>query len=170
MFDSRSGKGETETLTYSDYAPYSWFEITVRNKNTGEVYLQDGFGREKGYGIIPNATLKVLKRDDMLIEFHGNNITATSSIWVKPVGNVDNPENNTYAECKYWESNPQNSLSTADCHRYSDLDTGKYKNNVTLHPFFLLLIFYSFRRFTVNYLSDENNFSKAGSKSRVPVG
>ena len=25
-------------------------------------------------------------------------------------------------------------------------------------------------RFAVNYLSDENDFSKAGSKSRVPVG
>ena len=26
------------------------------------------------------------------------------------------------------------------------------------------------RRLTVNYLSDENDFSKAGSLSRVPVG
>jgi hypothetical protein len=111
VFSSRSGGGNMETLTYSDYAPYSWFEITVRNKTSGEIYQQDGFGREKGYGIYTSATLKVLKRDNMLIEFHGNNITAAYGVWVKPVGNVDDPQNKTYSECKYWEG-LQNKLTT----------------------------------------------------------
>jgi len=57
VFDARSGAeksaGATEILTYSDYAPYSWFEITVRNKTSGEVYLKDGFGRAKAMVFTP---------------------------------------------------------------------------------------------------------------------
>jgi len=102
---SRTGSksSDVETITYSDYAPYSWFDITVRNKTSGEIYLQDGFGREKGYGIYTNATLKpILKTDDLQIEMRGNNITATTGIWVKPAGNFDDPQNKSFAECKYW--------------------------------------------------------------------
>jgi len=106
---SKTGSNDYVTYTYSDYAPYSWFEITVRNKTSGQVYLQDGFGQAKGYSIYTSATLKVLKRDDMLIEFKGNSITATVGLWVKPVGNFDEPLNKTFAECKYW-TQTQNAL------------------------------------------------------------
>jgi len=112
VVSSRSGttNGQTQTITFSDYAPYSWFDITVRNKNTGEIYLQDGFGQAKGYGTYTNAILKpILKTDDLQIEMRGNNITATTGIWVKPVGNFDDPQNKSFAECKYW-SHPQNAL------------------------------------------------------------
>lgn len=105
----RSGSKKETTYTYSDYAPYSWFEVTVRNKTSGEVYLQDGFGESKGYTRYLNATLTVLKRDDMLIEFKGNSIKATVGVWVKPIGNFDDPENKTFTECKFWTST-QNSL------------------------------------------------------------
>jgi len=108
----RTGSKEDTTYTYSDYAPYSWFEVTVRNKTSGEVYLQNGFGESKGYTRYLNATLKVLKRDDMLIEFKGNSIKATVGVWVKPIGNFDNPKNKTFTECKYW-TQTQNSLSIA---------------------------------------------------------
>ncbi len=108
----RSGSKNEVTYTYSDYAPYSWFEVTVRNKTSGEVYLQDGFGESKGYTRYLNATLKVLKRDDMLIEFKGNSIKATVGVWVKPIGNFDDPENKTFAECKFWTST-QNTLPYA---------------------------------------------------------
>ena len=111
-FDSRQGGGKTVTLTYSDYSPSSWFEVTVRNKTTGEIYLDDGFGRNKGFGIYTNATFKVLNADDLLIEFRSNNITANASIWVKPIGNIDDPQNKTYAQCKYWSNAPQNFLYT----------------------------------------------------------
>ncbi|MDD1702167.1 MAG: hypothetical protein LUQ31_04225 [Methanoregula sp.] len=100
---SRSGSNNYETLTYSDYAPYSWFVITVRDKTTGEIYLQDGFGKAQGYGIYTNATLgPILKSGDLQIEMRGNNITAMTGVWVKPVGNFDDPQNKTFAECKYW--------------------------------------------------------------------
>jgi len=98
----RTGSKQGVTYTYSDYAPYSWFEVTVRNKTTGEIYLQDGFGESKGYTRYLNATLKVLKRDDMLIEFKGNSIKATVGIWVKPLGNFNDSENQTFTECKFW--------------------------------------------------------------------
>ena len=111
VFTSRSGGGGITTLTYSDYSPYSWFEVTVRNKTSGNVYLDDGFGEAKGYGIYTNATLRVLKTDDMIIEFQGNNITATAGIWVKPIGNLDDPDNVT-SECRYF-GQVQNSLPVA---------------------------------------------------------
>ncbi|WP_292367818.1 hypothetical protein [Methanoregula sp. UBA64] len=105
----RTGSKKEVTYTYSDYAPYSWFEITVRNKTSGEVYLDDGFGSAKGLSTYTSATLKVMKSDDMLIEFKGQSITATVGIWVKPVGNFDDPYNRTFTECKYW-TQTQNSL------------------------------------------------------------
>jgi len=108
----RTGSKQEVTYTYSDYAPYSWFEVIVRNKTTGAVYLDDGFGQAKGLSSYLNATFKVMKSDDLLIEFKGQSITATVGIWVKPEGNFDNPENMTFTQCKFWAST-QNSLPFA---------------------------------------------------------
>ncbi|MFA5331943.1 MAG: hypothetical protein WC342_06150 [Methanoregula sp.] len=100
---SRSGSNNYITLTYSDYSPYSWFEITVLDKKTGETIQQGGFGTAKGYGIYKSATLgPILRSGDLQVQMRGNQITATTGIWVKPLGNFDNPENKTFAECKYW--------------------------------------------------------------------
>lgn len=100
---SKSGSKQDVTYTYSDYAPYSWFQITVRDKTSGKILLQDGFGRQQGYGIYTNATLKpILNSGEVQVEMYGNNITATTGVWVKPVGNFDDPQNKTFAECKYW--------------------------------------------------------------------
>jgi len=101
-------KGE-QTIRYSDYSPYSWFEITVRNKTTGEIYLQDGFGPGKGYRSYTAGTVKIMKRDDLQIEFYGNAITATAGVWIKPYVNFNDNMTRTFSECKYWES-PRDSL------------------------------------------------------------
>jgi len=107
--ESNQGGHNLITLQYSDYAPYSWFEITVRNKTTGDIYLQDGFGKAQGLSIYPSATLgPILNSDDLQIEMTGNNITATAGVWVKPMGNFDDPQNQTFPECKYWNGHPQN--------------------------------------------------------------
>ena len=102
------------TLQYSDYAPYSWFEITVRDNATGEVYLDNGFGPYKTpnpLSIYTNATLgPILNSGNLHIEMTGENITATTSIWVKPVGNINDPQNQTFSQCQYWGSHPQNYL------------------------------------------------------------
>ena len=43
---SHQGANNWITLSDSDFAPYSWFEITVRNKTSGEIYLENGFGHK----------------------------------------------------------------------------------------------------------------------------
>jgi hypothetical protein len=102
-----TGEGE-KTITIDTYSPYSWFEVIVRNKSSGDIYLQDGFGTGKGYNEYLNRTLKVLKRDNMQIEFGGNNITATASVWVKPSGNIDDfSQFNLTTDCAYFNPNPR---------------------------------------------------------------
>jgi hypothetical protein len=102
-----TGEGEKE-LEIDTYSPTSWFEVTVRSKTTGEIYLKDGFGEAKGYTLYLNRTLKVLKRDNMQIEFTPNNITAVASVWVKPAGNFDNTTKfNMTTDCAYFEPNPR---------------------------------------------------------------
>ena len=108
-----TGEGEKE-IEIDTYSPFSWFEVTVRSKSTGEIYLQDGFGMAKGYNIYLNRTLKVLKRDDMQIEFKRNNITATAMVWVKPAGNInDTTQFNMSTDCAYFEFNPRDRVDTA---------------------------------------------------------
>lgn len=97
--------------TYSIYDPQSFLEITVRNKTSGEIYLQDGFGI--GYTAYLTRTLKVLDQDDLLIELKGNKITATVSVWVKPEGNFDNPDNMTFDACTYWGQSTRDTTALA---------------------------------------------------------
>lgn len=87
---SRSGGKKDSVISIDTYSPYSWLEITVRNKTTGEIFLQDGFGKE--YSTYLKNTLKVYKQDDLLIEVKGNLITATVNVWVKPEFNFDDPQ------------------------------------------------------------------------------
>ena len=96
---------------YSTYDPQSYFVITVRNKTSGKVYLEDGFGND--YTMYLNRTLKVLNADDMLIEMKGNKITATVNFWVKPPGNFDNPDNMTFDTCTYWGAAPRDVTAEA---------------------------------------------------------
>jgi len=102
-----TGEGD-KVITIDTYSPISWFEVIVRSKSTGEIYLQDGFGAAKGYNEYLNRTLKVLKRDNMQIEFGGNNITATAMVWVKPAGNFnDTTQFNMTTDCTYFDPNPR---------------------------------------------------------------
>jgi len=90
-------------ITIDTYSPNSWLEITIRNKTTGEIYQQDGF--QKGHPIYLKNTIKVNKRDDLLIEMNGNQITATVNFWVKPEINFDDPQQMNSAECAEIEQN-----------------------------------------------------------------
>jgi len=108
VVDSKLTGGGEQVLTIDTYSPVSWFEVTVRSKSTGEIYLQDGFGTGKGYNTYLNRTLKVLKRDNMQIEFKRNNITATAMVWVKPSGNFnDTTQFNKTTDCAYFDPNPR---------------------------------------------------------------
>ena len=103
-----TGQGEEE-ITVDKYSPLSWFEVSVRSKTTPDkIYIQDGFGEAKGYTLYLNRTLKIVNRDDMQVEFFGNNITATASVWVKPEGNFnDTSKFNMTTDCAYFASNPR---------------------------------------------------------------
>lgn len=94
---------KTTTLTYSDYSPQSWFEVTVRSNTTKEIYLQEGFGERKGYSTYLTRTLKILKQDDLLVEFRGNDIKASASVWVKPLGNFEESRLSEFTECAYMD-------------------------------------------------------------------
>jgi hypothetical protein len=102
-----------KVISIDTYSPISVFVVTVLSKSTGEIYLQDGFGTQK-YTTYLNRTLKILKRDNMQIEFSGNNITATAMVWVKPEGNFnDTTQFNTTKDCAYFAANPRNDLPFA---------------------------------------------------------
>jgi hypothetical protein len=103
---------KTSTLTYSDYSTSSWFEVTVRNKATGEVVLQDGFGAAKGYPAYVSRTLKVLKSGDLVVEFNGNDVRASVNVWIKPHGNVEESRLMEFTDCAYMEG-ARDSLAAA---------------------------------------------------------
>jgi hypothetical protein len=108
-----TGEGEKE-LKIDTYSPTSWFDVTVRSRSNGEIYLQDGFGAAKGYNEYLNRTLKVIKSDDLQIEFTANNITATANVWVKPSGNFNETTKfNMTTDCAYFEPNPRDLMAYA---------------------------------------------------------
>jgi len=111
VYTSKFGKKKDVSVKYDQYDPQSYLEITVRDKNTGEIYLQDGFGKD--YSTYLNRTLKVMKQDDLLIEINGNKMTATINFWVKPAGNFENPESLTFDACTYWAVAPRDNLAIA---------------------------------------------------------
>lgn len=111
VYTSRYGSKPTEMVKYNTYDPQSFLIITVRSKENGEIYLQDGFGID--YTSYTNRTLKVMKQDDLLVEIKGNKINGTISVWAKPVGNFDDPYNLTFDACTYWQVVPRDNLAMA---------------------------------------------------------
>jgi hypothetical protein len=76
---------------------------SVVSKVHAEIYLQDGFGVRKGYSTYLSRTLKILKQDDLLVEFRGNDIRASVSVWVKPLGNFEESRLSEFTECAYMD-------------------------------------------------------------------
>jgi hypothetical protein len=72
---------------YSD--PNAYFEVTVREKSTDKIVLQDGFGQSKQYGTQNPRQLKVYSAGNYLIEFSGNKLTADINMSVKREGNIN---------------------------------------------------------------------------------
>jgi hypothetical protein len=75
------------TTVYSD--PMAFFEVTVREKSTGNIVLQDGFGQSKQYGTGNPRYLTVYRAGNYLIEFGGNKVTASVDLSVKREGNIN---------------------------------------------------------------------------------
>jgi len=98
-------------LEYDTYDPLSYLEITVKDKETGEIYLKDGFGTD--YTQYTTRTLKILNSADMYIEIKGNKITGTIEVWVKPVGNFADPESMNFDTCTFWSQTTRDNLPIA---------------------------------------------------------
>jgi hypothetical protein len=93
---TRNISGESRVLTNEwtfnntvYYDPVAYFEVTVREKSTGNIVLQDGFGTSKQYGTENPRHLKVYRAGNYLIEFGGNKVTANIDLSVKREGNIN---------------------------------------------------------------------------------
>jgi len=86
------------TISYSYYAPYSFFVITVRNATSGEIYQQDGFGIK--YDQYLNKTIQINTPGQLLIEMEGYNVTPTVGFWVKPLQNLNASVDLSNTECE----------------------------------------------------------------------
>lgn len=96
---SKTGAKTEERIRYSYYNPHSYLDITIRNPTSGEIYQQDGFGKDYGYML--NKTMQVTKTGNLLIEISGYNTTSSVGFWVKPSGNLDTTIiNTTQLECR----------------------------------------------------------------------
>ena len=89
-WDAGAGQMTSENIKYEYFSPYSWFEVTVRNKDTGRILVQNGFGNAAGnqYSQETNRTFKVLNKGNLLIELGGNQLTATVDIKVDKKDNI----------------------------------------------------------------------------------
>jgi hypothetical protein len=93
---SRTVEGKSRTLTnewtsyQTDYYdPMAYFEVIVREKSTGNIVLQDGFGQSKHYGTENPRYLKLYRAGNYLIEFNGNKLAADVNLSVKREGNIE---------------------------------------------------------------------------------
>lgn len=86
--DSRVLKNEWTFNNTVYYDPNAYFEVTVREKSTGNIVLQDGFGQSKQYGTGNPRHLKVYSAGNYLIEFGGNKVKANINLSVKREGNI----------------------------------------------------------------------------------
>jgi hypothetical protein len=93
-YQSREGSKEESGVTTQINAPspYAYLLITVYDKNSKEILLQDGYA--KGYDTGTARQFKVLRAGLLWIEFKGNDLTAIVNMSVKEEGNI-NPVNQT---------------------------------------------------------------------------
>jgi hypothetical protein len=87
--DSRVLTNEWTSYQTNTIDPNAFFEVIVREKSTGKIILQDGFGQSKQYGTENPRHLKIFGAGDYLIEFFGNKVLANVNLSVKREGNIN---------------------------------------------------------------------------------
>lgn len=89
-WDAGPGQMTSENIIYEYFSPYSWFEVTVRNKDTGRILIQNGFGNARGnqYSQETNRTINVINGGILLVEIDGNLITAKVDVKVEKTDNI----------------------------------------------------------------------------------
>jgi hypothetical protein len=94
---------DTQKGSYGGYASY--YAITVRDKKTGTLISQSGFGKKGGivdFQFGGSDVIKIMKSGELQIEKEGKDITIISEIWVKPAGNLDSSFDVKNAKCINW--------------------------------------------------------------------
>jgi hypothetical protein len=69
FYTSQYGSKEEGTALVTTTSEFSWLEITVRNKETGAIIIQDGFG--KMYDWVPNKQLTIRYPGTYQIDLRG---------------------------------------------------------------------------------------------------
>lgn len=85
---------ETErTFKVEQYHPLSYFEVTVRNRNDGQVVFQNGYSNSNAggrqYSADLNQTYKITKYGDLLVELRGNWANVNLTMQVEKEGNIN---------------------------------------------------------------------------------
>ena len=80
-YTSRSGSKEEAEVTTTYASPSAWFEVTVRDRESGAILLQDGYG--KTYGNSVSKEVLVRKSGDLQFDFRGNEANVTITLKVK---------------------------------------------------------------------------------------
>jgi len=96
-----------QTKKGADGKDNSYYVITVREKDSGTILSQAGFGKMSGSGYFGYPfngydVIRLMKSDNLLVEFEGKDITIIYDIWANPTGNVDSSFNINTAKCIRW--------------------------------------------------------------------
>jgi len=82
---SSYGSRDEKTVTQTTISPSAWFEIIVRDKNTGAIIEKDGFA--KTYSSTPKREIQLRSSGNYVIEFTGNDVNASVQMRIQKIGN-----------------------------------------------------------------------------------
>ncbi len=80
------GSREEKTVTQTTVSQSAWFEITVRDKDTGNIIEKDGFG--KTFSSNPKREIQVRSSGNYVIEFTGNDVNASIQMRIQKNGDL----------------------------------------------------------------------------------
>ena len=84
-YDSKYTDRGEKTETVTTISPAAWFEVIVRDPDSGKIVAKEGFGR--GYSTDTGKDLTIRSQGKYLIEFGGNELSAQVQIRVPKEGN-----------------------------------------------------------------------------------
>jgi hypothetical protein len=87
-YESRGGSVDTTTQSRGDVIeqstqpdPNAWFEVTVRNVDTGMVVLDEGYGKTLGSDLVKNVTVHSASKYQ--IDMQGNAVNVTVKMYIR---------------------------------------------------------------------------------------
>ena len=96
-YQSRSGSKEDVTLKQTTISPTAWFEVVIRDRNTGAEVVRDGFG--KTYSIDTKKTVQVRSSGQYVVEFTGNDVNASILMQISAPQGMIIPETAPITSC-----------------------------------------------------------------------